>query len=179
MNITGLERNSRCIFFESSASISRLNHGLTCKPFDFDIKIEDSSYCKKNTVKIGNRLMTDPGNQAELLEALNNITNELKRINQTLAGFGGGQAQTSRSPNSVKRDTLLRNIAFPETKRTAIRKVYKESYGSSESGGGEERSSSSRYEGKKPSARTGGVKGRPSKGPGSFKKKEGYPKRPK
>ncbi len=121
--------------------------------------------------------MTDQGNQTALLEALSNITNELKRINQTLAGLGGGQAQTSRPPGPGARGPISRGPS-PRGAKPAYGRPRKEGFGASESGGDEERGASPRFESRKPSARAG-VKGRPSKGPSSFKKKEGYPKRPK
>ncbi|WP_373532729.1 hypothetical protein [Vampirovibrio sp.] len=119
--------------------------------------------------------MTDQGNQKELLEALSNITNELKRINQTLAGLGG-QAQTSRPPAPGARGPISRGPS-PRGPKPAYGRPRKEGYGAAESSD-EERGAAPRFESKRPSIRTG-VKGRPSKGPTSFKKKEGYPKRPK
>lgn len=124
--------------------------------------------------------MTEQGNNEELLDALNSITAELKRINQTLAGLGGQQASRPAPPASrgpAARGSALSRGPAARGAKPAYGRPRKEGFGATESGD-EERGSTSRFEGKKPSPRAGG-KGKPTKGPSSFKKKDGYPKRPK
>lgn len=119
--------------------------------------------------------MTDHGNQKELLEALNNITAELKRINQTLAGLAGSQSTRPSAP-SAGRGPISRGPAARGGK-PAYGKPRKEGFGATEVEDGD-REFSPRTPGRKPAPRTGGRKPAP-KSPLSFKKKDGYPKRPK
>lgn len=126
--------------------------------------------------------MTDQGNHEELLNALNNITAELKRINQTLGGLAAGQ-QNARPAGPASRGPASRGPISrgPAGARGGAKPAYgkprKEGFGASELEGGD-REAAPRFQGKKPAPRTGGRKPAP-KSPLSFKKKDGYPKRPK
>lgn len=128
--------------------------------------------------------MTDQGNQAELLEALNSITAELKRINQTLAGLASQQASRPSAPPAAGRGPIsrgpssFRGTAGPRGAKPAYGRPRKEGFGATEVEEGGEREFSPRTPGRKPAPRTGGRKPAP-KSPMSFKKKDGYPKRPK
>ncbi len=126
--------------------------------------------------------MTDHSNQEALIDALNNIASELKRINQALTGLGGQAVSrpsapgASRGPASYRSSATSRGPA-PRGDKPAYGKPRREGFGATESEG-EEREGSPRFAGKKPPLRSG-IKKKPTKSPMSFKKKEGYPKRPK
>lgn len=124
--------------------------------------------------------MTDHSNQDSLIDALNNIASELKRINQALTGLGGQAVSrpsapgASRGPSSYRSSATSRGPA-PRGDKPTYGKSRREGFGATESDS-EEREQ--RFAGKKPPLRSG-IKKKPTKSPMSFKKKEGYPKRPK
>ncbi len=126
--------------------------------------------------------MTDHQNQDALIDALNNIASELKRINQALAGLGGQTASRPSAPSAARGPASYRSTATtrgpaPRSEKPAYGKSRREGFGATESDS-EEREGASRFTGKKPAPRAG-VKKKPTKSPLSFKKKGGYPKRPK
>ncbi len=130
--------------------------------------------------------MTLQGDNEALIQALNSITSELKRINQTLSGLqlqsapsaGRGPAP-SRGPGPSRGPSYSRG---PAPSRGAAGKSFKprkEGYGASEVEGGGDRDAAPRFSPKRAPSAKGPGKPKTPKSPLSFKKKEGYPKRPK
>lgn len=119
--------------------------------------------------------MTDHSNQDALIDALNNIASELKRINQALTGLGGQAVSRPSAPGAARGPASYRSSA---TSRGPAPRGDKPAYGKPTESESEEREGSPRFSGKKPAPRAG-IKKKPTKSPLSFKKKDGYPKRPK
>ncbi len=120
--------------------------------------------------------MTDHSNQDALIDALNNIASELKRINQALTGLGGQTVSRPSAPGAARGPASYRSTA---TSRGPAPRGDKPAYGKSRREGfGATESDSEGFPGKKPAPRAG-IKKKPAKSPLSFKKKDGYPKRPK
>lgn len=114
--------------------------------------------------------MKDQGDNTEILEALQGIQAELKRINQTLAGLAGQSSAAPRA-GAAPRSSAPRGTAYKSAPARGGKPGFSKTKGY-EAPAGEE--GASRYPSKKPA-----IRGKVSKGPSSFKKGDGYPKRPK